>query len=210
MASRGETRVITTSIPDLWAWVAPDLVRRILPFAAACLLIGIIWRPAWLGLSPGDIQAQLGFAAIGAPLGFVIAMFVRLRLARVRGELFVPGSARIAALEGAFYFLNGPVEEMFFRGLMQGGLSLIIGMPAAFVVATSAYVLYHRLGKWSWTATAATAILGVPLGLAFWLLLGPPSILGVSIVHIATTCGFLGPGPFLLRHLDLLRKSRPA
>ena len=203
MASRGETRVITTSIPDLWAWVAPDLVRRILPFATSCLLVWFIFRPAWIGFGPGDLRAQLGFAAIGAPAGFLIAMFIRLRLARVRGELFVPGSARIAALEGAFYFVNGPVEEMFFRGLVQGGVSLLIGMPAAFVIATSAYVLYHRLGNWSWTATAATAILGVPLGLAFWLLPGPPSILGISIVHIATTCGFLGPGPYLLRTFDL-------
>ena len=198
MASRGETRVITTSIPDLWAWVAPDLGRRIVPFAASYLLIWSIFRPAWLGFSAGDLQAQLGFAAIAAPMGFLIAMFIRLRLARTRGELVVPGSAPIAALEGAFYVVNGPVEEMFFRGLALGGMSLFIGMPIAFMIATSAYVLYHRLGNWSWTATAATAILGVPLGLAFWLLPGPPSILGVSIVHIATTCGFLGPGPYLV------------
>ena len=41
-------------------------------------------------------------------------------------------------------------------------------------------------------------------GLAFWLLPGPPSLLGVSIAHVAATCGFLGPGPYLLRKLNLL------
>src|SRR5713226_3960204 len=45
---------------------------------------------------------------------------------------------------------------------------------------------------------------GLPLGLAFWLLPGPPSLLGVSIAHIAATCGFLGPGPYLLKKLHLL------
>jgi len=43
-----------------------------------------------------------------------------------------------------------------------------------------------------------------PTGLAFGLLPGPPSLLGVSIAHIGATCGFLGPGPYLLRKLGLL------
>jgi hypothetical protein len=72
-----------------------------------------------------------------------------------------------------------------------------------FVVGTASYVLYHRLG-WPWAETLATALAGIPLGLAFWLLPGPPSLLGVSIVHIAATCGFLGPGPYLLKKLRLL------
>src|SRR6266536_3142675 len=36
-----------------------------------------------------------------------------------------------------------------------------------------------------------------------------PSLLGVSIAHIAATCGFLGPGPLLLRKLNLLSRPRP-
>ena len=50
----------------------------------------------------------------------------------------------------------------------------------------------------------ATALVGVPAALAFWLLPGPPSLLGVTLVHIGATCGFLGPGPWLLRKLGLL------
>src|SRR5260221_3940653 len=96
-----------------------------------------------------------------------------------------------------------PIEEAFFRGLVQGGLSALTFPVAGFVVATAAYVLYHRLG-WSWPDTLATALLGVPVGLAFWLLPGPPSLLGVTIAHVAATCGFLGPGPYLLARLGLL------
>ncbi len=87
---------------------------------------------------------------------------------------------------------------------MQGGLSAAWGAPVGFVVATAAYILYHRLGRWTWPDTFATALVGIPLGLAFWLLPGPPSLLGISIAHIAATCGFLGPGPYLLRRLRLL------
>jgi len=95
------------------------------------------------------------------------------------------------------------VEEAFFRGLVQGGLGTLIAPPVGFIAGTLAYVLYHRLG-WGRPETLATALVGVPLGLAFWLLPGPPSLLGVSIAHVAATCGFLGPGPYLLRKLNLL------
>ena len=171
---------------------------RILPFAAAWGFVALVWRPRWIGFSVGDLGAQVTFAAFAVP-AFAIAMYLRWRLARTSGVLVAPGNAASAAVEGGFYLVNGPVEEAFFRGLMQGGVGVLAGAPIGFVVATAAYVLYHRLGGWSWRATFSTAFLGVPVGLAFWLLPGPPSLLGVSIVHIAATSGFLGPGPFLLR-----------
>ena len=135
---------------------------------------------------------------------FVAAVAVQLWLTRRRGALSVPAGAGDAWFQAGFYVVNGPVEEAFFRGLVQGGLSLWWGSPPAFVAATAVYVLYHRFGRWTWSDTLATALVGVPLGLAFWLLPGPPSLLGVSLAHIATTCGFLGPGPYLLQRLRLL------
>jgi len=183
--------------------MAPDLLRRLLPFAAVVAVVEIVWRPSWLGFSAGRVAAQLAFAAVAAPLLFVAATFVQLWLARRRGALSVPAGSDDAAFQAGFYVLNGPIEEAFFRGLVQGGLGIALGAPVGFVVGTASYVLYHRLG-WPWAETLATALAGVPLGLAFWLLPGPPSLLGVSIVHIAATCGFLGPGPYLLKKFDLL------
>jgi membrane protease YdiL (CAAX protease family) len=118
--------------------------------------------------------------------------------------LAVPAGPGDAWFQTAFYAVNGPLEEAFFRGLMQGGLGALWGVPAGFAVSTLAYIVYHRLGRWTWADTAATSLVGVPLGLAYWLLPGPPSLLGVSIAHIAATCGFLGPGPYLLKKLRLL------
>jgi len=80
----------------------------------------------------------------------------------------------------------------------------VAGPVAGILAATAAYVLYHRLGGWAWIDVAATALVGVPVALAFWLLPGPPSLLGITLVHAGATCGFLGPGPWLLRKLGVL------
>ena len=183
--------------------MAPDLVRRLLPFAVVAAVVELVWRPPWLGFATGRLSVQLGFAAVAAPVLFVAAAFVRLRLARRRGALSVPAGADDACFQAAYYALNGPIEEAFFRGLVQGGLGSAFGAPVGLLVGTVSYVIYHRLG-WPWADTLATALAGIPLGLAFWLLPGPPSLLGVSIAHIAATCGFLGPGPYLLKRLRLI------
>ena len=182
----------------------PDLLIRLLPFtlafAAVYLLAG---RPGWAGLGPGRLGSQLVFGLLAAPFMFVAAMLAQLWLTRRRGALSAPAGGADAWFQAGFYALNGPIEEAFFRGLIQGGLGAVFGAPAGFAIGTAAYVVYHRLG-WPWIDTLATALVGVPLGLAFWLLPGPPSLVGVSIAHIAATCGFLGPGPLLLRRLRLV------
>lgn len=183
----------------------PDLLVRLLPFAAVYALAYLLTGGArWLGWSAGSVEAQLVFGFVAAPLMFAAAVGVQLWLTRRRGALSVPANGGDAWFQAAFYALNGPLEEAFFRGLAQGGLGLAWGTPAGFAVATAAYVLYHRLGRWPWSDTFATALVGVPLGLAFWLLPGPPSLLGVSIAHIAATCGFLGPGPYVLKRLGYI------
>jgi membrane protease YdiL (CAAX protease family) len=197
--------VVGTNIPDSWTWMRTDLLVRIAPFVAAFVVAYLVLsRPAAFGLSFGRPGVQLLFAAVAAPFLFFAAVVVQLWLTRRRGALSVPANGRDAWFQAGFYAVNGPVEEAFFRGLVQGGLGLLWGPPAGFVIGTLTYVLYHRLGRWTWSDTFATALAGVPLGLAFWVLPGPPSLLGVSIAHIAATCGFLGPGPYLLNKLRLL------
>jgi membrane protease YdiL (CAAX protease family) len=199
------TRLVRTDIPESWAWMRFDLLVRIVPFVAAyAIAYEVTSRPAWLGLSAGRLDTQLLFALVGAPVMFGAAALVQLWLTRRRGVLSVPADARDATFQAGFYAVNGPVEEALFRGLVQGGLGMLWGAPVGFAIGTATYVLYHRLGRWDWPDTFATALVGVPLGLAFWLLPGPPSLLGISIVHIAATCGFLGPGPYLLKKLNFV------
>ena len=197
--------MVGTNIPDSWAWMRTDLLVRIAPFVGAFVVAdAVLSRPAALGLSFGRPGVQLLFAAVAAPFLFSAAVLVQLWLTRRRGALSVPANGRDAWFQAGFYAVNGPVEEAFFRGLVQGGLGMLWGPFVGFAIGTSTYVLYHRLGRWTWSDTFATALAGVPLGLAFWLLPGPPSLLGVSVAHIAATCGFLGPGPYLLHKLRLL------
>ena len=158
-----------------------------------------IWHPAWAGWSAGRPGLQLAFGFAGFAALFGGALAVQAALTRRRGALRVPATAADLWLQVAFYAVNGPVEEAFFRGLVQGGLGMLSVPAAGFAIATIAYVLYHRLGRWAWPDVFATALVGVPLGLAYLLLPGPPSILGVSIAHVGATCGYLGVGPWLLR-----------
>jgi len=196
-------RIVLTHIPDSWAWMRPDLLIRILPFTAIAAGVEILWRPTWLGVSSGRLGVQLTFAAAATPVLFVAATLVQLWLTRRRGAISVPANRADAWFQAGFYVVNGPVEEAFFRGVIQGGLGAAFGGPVGFLVATVVYVFYHRLG-WPWADTLATALVGIPLGLAFWLLPGPPSLLGVSIAHVAATCGFLGPGPYLLKRFGFV------
>src|SRR6202163_1280445 len=158
------TRLVLTDIPDSWAWIRTDLLVRILPFVVAFAVAYVfVPRRAALGLSSGWFGVQLLFALVAAPLMFAAATWVQLQLTRRRGMLGVPANAKDAWFQAGFYVVNGPVEEAFFRGLVQGGLGLLWGAPAGFVIATVTYVLYHRLGRWPWPDTFATALGGVPL-----------------------------------------------
>jgi membrane protease YdiL (CAAX protease family) len=204
MISKGPTQLFLTRIPDSWTWMWKDLLIRLLPFTVAFAAVYLLAsRPGWAGLAIGRLDVQLFFGLLVAPLMFVAASGAQLLLTRRRRALSVPAGGGDAWVQAGFYALNGPIEEAIFRGLIQGGVGAAFGMPAGFAIGTAAYVLYHRMG-WPWADTLATALVGIPLGLAFWLLPGPPSLIGVSIAHIGATCGFLGPGPYVLRKLKLV------
>jgi membrane protease YdiL (CAAX protease family) len=193
-----------TRTTDSVAWMRPDLLQRLIPFAVVAIVVWAIWQPRWLGLGPGKLDVQLAFGLPGALAFFVASCLLQVLLTRHRRTLKVPASSYDMGLQAGYYVLNAPIEEVFFRGLLQGGLTVVAGPVAGILAATSAYVLYHRLGGWAWIDVAATALVGIPVALAFWLLPGPPSLLGITLVHAGATCGFLGPGPWLLRKLGVI------
>ncbi|HYW27642.1 MAG TPA: CPBP family intramembrane glutamic endopeptidase [Terriglobales bacterium] len=196
--------LVPTYTSDSMAWMWPDLLARLVPFTAVALVVWVVWQPRWLGLGPGQLDVQLAFGLLGGLAFFGASCLLQVLLTPRRGSLKVPGSSADMGLQAGYYFLNAPIEEIFFRGLLQGGLTALAGPVAGILAATSAYVLYHRLGGWAWIDVAATALVGVPVALAFWLLPGPPSLLGITLVHAGATCGFLGPGPWLLRKLGVI------
>ena len=181
-----------------------DFLIRLLPFTIVIAWVEIGHRPPWLGISLGRWDAQLAFAAIVAPVLFVAAMVVKVIVVRRLRVIRVPADVGDVWFQAGFYLVNGPIEEAMFRGLLQGGLAIAVPWaPVGFIVGTAFYVLYHRLA-WTWKETLATLLVGIPVAFAFFLLPGPPSLLGVSIVHVAATCGFLGPGPYLLKKFGVV------
>jgi membrane protease YdiL (CAAX protease family) len=196
--------LVPTRTSDSVAWMRPDLLSRLVPFTIVAAAVWTIWQPRWLGLGPGRLDVQLGFGLPGAVVFFAASCLLQVLISPFRGSLKVPASSADMGLQAGYYFLNAPIEEVIFRGLLQGGLTALAGPAAGILAGTAAYVLYHRLGGWKWIDVAATALVGVPVALAFWLLPGPPSLLGITLVHAGATCGFLGPGPWLLRKLGVI------
>lgn len=197
--------LIRTSMADSLAWMRTDARVRLIPFALVVAGCWALARPAWLGLAAGRLDVQLTFGVAGCAVTFGAATILQLILTRrVRGSLKVPARGDDAILQGGYYAVNATIEEAFFRGLLQGGLTAMAGPAVGIGVATPMYVLYHRLGGWRWADVLPVALVAVPLALAFWLLPGPPSLVGVIMVHFGATCGFLGPGPWLLRRLRLV------
>ena len=76
--TRVPTRVALTRIPDSWAWMWSDILLRLLPFAAAyAVAYRLSGGASWLGLSAGNLGAQLLFAGVAAPLMFWAAVAVQ-------------------------------------------------------------------------------------------------------------------------------------
>ena len=99
----------------------PDLLVRLLPFTVAyTIAYAASGSAGWLGLGFGNLAAQLIFAVAAVPAMFVAAVVVQLLLTRRRGALLVPAGPDDAWFQAAFYAVNGPIEEAFFRGLVQG------------------------------------------------------------------------------------------
>jgi membrane protease YdiL (CAAX protease family) len=194
-----------TTPTETLAWMRRDLAYRLIPFSM--VVAGVwVWRrnPRWLGITARRPRLQMSFGVAGFATFFALAAALQLRLSRGRAELNVAGSISDAALRAGYYLVNAPIEEAFFRGLLQGGVGARFGGVAGFLAGTVPYVLYHRLGGWRWADVLATALVGVPLAVAYRRLPGGPSLLGVSLAHAGATCGFLGLGPWVLKKLNLL------
>jgi membrane protease YdiL (CAAX protease family) len=196
-----DLRVVRTRVGDSWRWMRLDLFVRLLPLTLAPLVF------SWITNTPlSDFGLTLAHPfrdlVVAIPLGlagFVVATAFASYLARRSHRLLVP-NARDLTFQCAYYIvLNAPIEEWFFRGFLQGGLTRWLGMPAfAVLIATAIFGGYHFLDRWGWRPVVGATVAGLALGLVYLWQPAPPSLLAPTIVHAAITCGFLGLGPYLL------------
>jgi membrane protease YdiL (CAAX protease family) len=188
-----------STVADTWRWLWPDVLMRIIPLTALpWLYIAVLHlSPAYLGLTLHGAPQQL---LIGLSLGSLMALLAALYRMYIVGPWFrrpTPGDHLLQA----FYYLviNGPVEELFFRGFLLTAISQWTGWSGwGWLVSTAVYTLYHRLGKWNWRSIAGVGLAGIVFSTLYLLQTGPRSLLAVVIVHGLTTSGFLSWGDELL------------
>jgi membrane protease YdiL (CAAX protease family) len=188
-------QVARSTVADTWRWLWPDVLMRILPLTAIPFLYIIVLRLplSFLGLTLHDWPRQL---LIGLIVGIPMTAFAAFYRMRFVGPWFRWPTLSDHALQGFFYlFVNGPVEELFFRGFLLAAVTQWTGWIGwGWLVSTTVYTLYHRLGKWSWRSVAGVGLAGLVFSFVYLAQPDPRSLLAVIIVHGLTTWGFLSLG----------------
>ncbi len=193
--------VYRTTVVDSWRWIRLDLLIRLIPLAIAPLVVSRLTATplASMGLTLAHSIRDIVVAIPLAIGGFVIAAAFAEYLAQRTRRWFVPDGPDLAVQSLYYLALNAPVEEWFFRGFLQGGLSRWWNAPAAaVVVATAVFGAYHFLDRWGWRPVVGATAAGLALGLIYLWQPQPPSLLAPTLVHAAITCGFLSVGPYAI------------
>ncbi len=199
VASIKSPELVRSTIPDTWRWMWRDTVMRIIPMGLVPFLsIAVFHLPlSFLGLTLHDIPQQV---LLGLGVGMIMTTFAATYRMYIVGPWFRRPTYTDQLVQSLFYlFINAPVEELFFRGLLLAAVTQWTGwLGWGWLVSTIAYTLYHRLGKWNWRSVGGVGLAGVVFSLVYLLQPGPRSLLAVTIVHGLTTSGFLSWGDELL------------
>src|SRR5712691_1552394 len=189
------SQVARSTVADTWRWLWPDVLMRIIPLGVIPFVyIAIFHLPlAFLGLTLHNWPQQL---VIGLVVGFLMTCFASMYRMYVVDPYFRRPTPGDHLLQGVYYLLiNGPIEELFFRGFLLAVVTQWTGWIGwGWLVSTATYTLYHRLGKWSWRSIGGVGLAALVFSTLYVAQPQPPSLLAVIIVHGLTTCGFLSWG----------------
>jgi membrane protease YdiL (CAAX protease family) len=187
--------VARSTVADTWRWLWPDVLMRIIPLGAIPFLYITIFHlpPAFLGLTLNNWPQQL---VLGLIVSIAMTAFAIIYRILIVGPWFRWPTFSDHALQGFFYLIiNGPVEELFFRGFLLAAVTQWTGWIGwGWLVSTAIYTLYHRLGKWNWHSVGGVGLAGLVFSLLYLAQPEPRSLLAVVIVHGFTTWGFLSLG----------------
>ena len=195
MSSVKSPQVARSTVADTWRWLWPDVLMRIIPLTAIPLLYIFFLHlpPSFLGLTLHNLPEQL---IVGGIVGVGMTAFAALYRMYIVGPWFRWPTPGDHILQAFFYlFINGPVEELFFRGFLLAAVTQWTGWIGwGWLVSTVAYTLYHRLGKWNWRSIGGVGLAGIVFSIVYLAQPQPYSLVGVAIVHGLTTWGFLSLG----------------
>jgi hypothetical protein len=199
VTTRQSPSVVYSTVATSWRWMRPDFFTRIVPMTVAVSLYMAMFHPplASLGLTAGNIPQQI---LIGLLVGSLMAASAATYRMYIVGPRFRRPTPSDHLFQACYYLcINGPVEELFFRGFLLGAITQWTGwLGWGWLVSTAMYTLYHRLGRWSWRSVGGVGLAGIIFSLVYLLQPSPRSLLAVIIVHGLTTCGFLSWGSEVL------------
>jgi membrane protease YdiL (CAAX protease family) len=193
------SQIERSTVAGTWRWLWPDVLMRIIPLGIIPFLYIAIFRLplAFLGLTLHNWPQQL---VIGLVTGVVMICFAVAYRMIIIGPWFHWPTLSDHALQGFYYLvINGPVEELFFRGFLLAAVAQWTGWIGwGWFVSTITYTLYHRLGKWNWRSVGGVGLAGLVFSFLYLAQPEPRSLLAVVIVHGFTTWGFLSLGDEIL------------
>jgi membrane protease YdiL (CAAX protease family) len=195
VSSTKSPQVVRSTVADTWRWLWPDVLMRIIPMTIIPFAyIAIFHLPlSFLGLTLHNVPQQI---ALGLFVGILMTAFATLYRMYVVGPWFRWPTRSDHVLQGIYYlFINGPVEELFFRGFVLEVVTYWTGwLVWGWLASTVLYTLYHRLGKWNWRSVGGVGLACLVFSAVYLLPAGPHTLLAVTIVHGFTTSGFLSWG----------------
>lgn len=211
MSTAKSPQLARSTVATSWRWLWPDVLVRILPLIVIpFVFIALMHLPlSFLGLTLGNWLLQL---LLGLLIGIGMAAFAAIYRMRVLGPWFRRPTFGDHCLQGFYYLcINGPVEEFFFRGFLLTMVAHRTGWVGwGWLVSTTLYTLYHRLGKWNWRSVAGVGLAGILFSTLYIAQPEPWSLLLVVIVHGFTTWGFLSLGDEIMYHFWKRRQSLEA
>jgi membrane protease YdiL (CAAX protease family) len=199
MALKKPPQVPRSTVRDSWRWMRPDILMRILPLTILPFLyIAIFHLPlAFLGLTLRDVPLQI---LIGLIVGIAMTAFAALYRMWIVGPWFRWPTLGDHFFQAFYYlFINGPVEELFFRGFVLAAVTQWTGWVGwGALVSMATYTLYHRLGNWNWRSVGGVGLASLVFSFVYLAQASPRSLLAVVIIHGFTTSGFLSWGDEVL------------
>lgn len=191
-----------------WPGLRALIVGMLAPFGVAVYLYARFFGggPAGVGLTRAHIGRDLALgAAVGIPMAGAAAAFKRWAAPRYR-----PHTLGDHALQTTFFMaVNAPVEELFWRGMLQKlaiqGAARLIGpgkraSAIGWALTTLGFGAFHSIGgAWPRRAVLGATLGGGVFGLVYLLQPRPRSIVPSIIVHGLAGVGFFNLGDALLQ-----------
>lgn len=193
---------------DAWPGLRALIFGMLAPFGfAACVYARYFGGgPRGIGLTRAHLRRDLALGtAFGIPMAVIAAVFKRWATPQYRSHTLADHALQ------TFFFMavNAPVEELFWRGMVQTlairGVERIAGPGAratatGWVVTTLGFGAFHTIGgNWPWRAVIGATAGGGIFGLVYLLQPQPRSILPSILVHGFAGTGFFNGGDAILQ-----------